>query len=174
MKVAAIQMVSGCAVQANLDTAAQLLAEAARQGAELAVLPEFFCLMGHHDTDKLAIQEPYGQGPVQQFLADQARSLGLWLVGLPSPLAIGLVAGLCEFVPYLGVILVAIPTVILGFGQGADTGVLTIIALVVVQQLQGNVVMPIAQKTFGDLPKVFGFDRRGLVTGFSHRPKLDE
>jgi nitrilase len=87
MKVAAIQMVSGCAVQANLDTAAQLLAEAARQGAELAVLPEFFCLMGHHDTDKLAIQEPYGQGPVQQFLADQARSLGLWLVGGTVPLA---------------------------------------------------------------------------------------
>ena len=94
-----------------------------------------------------------GQAIGMAFVA-VGTSLGLWLVGLPSPLAIGLVAGLCEFVPYLGVILVAIPTVILGFGQGADTGVLTIIALVVVQQLQGNVVMPIAQKTFGDLPPV--------------------
>ncbi len=56
--------------------------------------------------------------------------------------------------PYLGVILVAAPTVILGFGQGADTGIFTIIALVVVQQLQGNVVMPIAQSTFGDVPPV--------------------
>ena len=81
MKVAAIQMVSGCDVPSNLQVAAELLEEAARQGAELAVLPEFFCLMGHQDTDKLAVQEAYGQGPVQQFLADQARSLGLWLVG---------------------------------------------------------------------------------------------
>lgn len=80
--------------------------------------------------------------------------LGLWLVGLPSPLAIGLVAGLCEFVPYLGVVIVTIPTVILGFGQGADTGLFTILVLVVVQQLQGNLVMPIAQRTFGDLPPV--------------------
>ncbi|MEI6486767.1 MAG: AI-2E family transporter [Sphingomonadales bacterium] len=83
-----------------------------------------------------------------------ATSIGLWLVGLPSPLAIGLVAGLCEFVPYLGVVVVTVPTVILGFGQGVDSGLFTIAALVVVQQLQGNVVMPIAQKTFGDLPPV--------------------
>lgn len=94
-----------------------------------------------------------GQAIGMAFVA-VGTSLGLWLVGLPSPLAIGLVAGLCEFVPYLGVILVAVPTVILGFGQGGDTGVFTIIALVVVQQLQGNLVMPIAQKTFGDLPPV--------------------
>ncbi len=94
-----------------------------------------------------------GQAIGMAFVA-VGTSLGLWLVGLPSPLAIGLVAGLCEFVPYLGVVLVAIPTVVLGFGQGVDSGIFTIIALAVVQQLQGNVVMPIAQKTFGDLPPV--------------------
>lgn len=94
-----------------------------------------------------------GQAIGMAFVA-VGTSAGLWLVGLPSPLAIGLVAGLCEFVPYLGVVLVAIPTVILGFGQGVDTGIFTIIALVVVQQVQGNVVMPIAQSKFGDLPPV--------------------
>ncbi len=94
-----------------------------------------------------------GQAIGMAFVA-VGTSAGLWLVGLPSPLAIGLVAGLCEFVPYLGVVLVAVPTVILGFGQGVETGLFTIVALVVVQQLQGNVVMPIAQKSFGDLPPV--------------------
>jgi predicted PurR-regulated permease PerM len=94
-----------------------------------------------------------GQAIGMAFVA-VGTSIGLWIVGLPSPLAIGLVAGLCEFVPYLGVVLVAIPTVILGFGQGVETGIFTIIALAVVQQLQGNVVMPIAQKSFGDLPPV--------------------
>ncbi|WP_164157388.1 AI-2E family transporter [Sandarakinorhabdus rubra] len=94
-----------------------------------------------------------GQAIGMAFVA-VGTSFGLWLVGLPSPLAIGLVAGLCEFVPYLGVILVSVPTVILGFGQGVETGLFTIVALVVVQQLQGNVVMPIAQSRFGDLPPV--------------------
>ena len=86
MKVAAIQMVSTGAVQDNLQAAARLLRQAADQGAELAVLPEYFCLIGQHDADKLAIQEPFGSGPIQQFLAQTARSLGLWLVGGTLPL----------------------------------------------------------------------------------------
>lgn len=94
-----------------------------------------------------------GQAIGMAFVA-VGTSVGLAIVGLPSPLAIGLVAGLCEFVPYLGVVLVAIPTTILGFGQGVDTGIFTIIALVVVQQVQGNLVMPLAQSRFGDLPPV--------------------
>lgn len=94
-----------------------------------------------------------GQAIGMAFVAG-GTSAGLALVGLPSPLAIGLVAGLCEFVPYLGVVLVSVPTVILGFGQGVESGIFTIVVLVVVQQLQGNVVMPIAQSRFGDLPPV--------------------
>ena len=86
MKVAVIQMVSGSNVQVNLTQASTLLQSAAHQGAELAVFPEYFCLMGQRDADKLAIGEPFGSGPLQQFLADQARSLGLWLVGGTLPL----------------------------------------------------------------------------------------
>ncbi len=89
MKVAAIQMVSAASLQANLDNAAHLLAQAAQAGAELAVLPEYFCLLGYRDTDKLAIQEPFGQGIIQQFLADQARRLGLWIVGGTLPISQG-------------------------------------------------------------------------------------
>lgn len=87
MKVAAIQMVSTPDVSTNLAAAGRLLANAAQQGAELAVLPEYFCVMGHHDTDKLALQEPFGDGPIQRFLSDQALVLGLWLVGGTLPLA---------------------------------------------------------------------------------------
>ena len=53
MKMAAIQMVSGTSVERNLVQAGVLLEQAAAQGAELAVLPEYFCLMGLQDTDKL-------------------------------------------------------------------------------------------------------------------------
>jgi nitrilase len=86
MKVAAIQMVSTGQVDENLVQARSLLQQAANQGAELAVLPEYFCLIGQHDADKLAIQEPYGSGPIQQFLSDMAKDLGLWLVGGTLPL----------------------------------------------------------------------------------------
>jgi len=87
MQIAAIQMVSGKGLQDNLLAAATLLAQAAEQGAELALLPEYFCLMGQRDTDKLAIQERFGAGPIQDFLAGQAQSLGLWIVGGTLPLS---------------------------------------------------------------------------------------
>lgn len=87
MKIAAIQMVSGTDVQTNLDAAGQLLAQAAAQGAELAVLPEYFCLMGFKDTDKLTIQEMPGAGPIQDFLSHAARDLKLWIVGGTLPVA---------------------------------------------------------------------------------------
>jgi nitrilase len=86
MKVAVIQMVSRTDVQANLQQAGLLLASAAQRGAELVVLPEYFCLMGQHDADKLGIGEAYGNGPLQQFLATSARKLGIWLVGGTLPL----------------------------------------------------------------------------------------
>ncbi len=86
MHVAALQMVSGTSVSANLAVARQLLERAAAQGAELAVLPEYFCVMGLKDTDKLAVQEAAGEGPIQDFLALSARELGLWIVGGTVPL----------------------------------------------------------------------------------------
>src|SRR3954468_2016366 len=89
MKIAALQTVSGTSVAANLEAARALLAQAADQGAELAVLPEYFCLMGQRDRDKLQVREQFGSGPVQDFLADSARRLGLWIVGGPLPRAPG-------------------------------------------------------------------------------------
>ncbi|QIL83005.1 carbon-nitrogen hydrolase family protein [Diaphorobacter sp. HDW4A] len=86
MKIAAIQMVSGTGLEANLATARRLLEEAAARGAELACLPEYFCVMGHKDTDKFKLREEFGRGAIQQFLSDAARELGLWIVGGTLPL----------------------------------------------------------------------------------------
>ena len=89
MKVAAIQMVSAVSREVNLARAHALLVEAAAAGAELAVLPEYFCVMGQRDTDKLALRETPGAGVVQDFLATAARELGLWIVGGTLPLEAG-------------------------------------------------------------------------------------
>lgn len=84
--VAAIQMTSGPDVSANLREARALLEEAAGRGTVLAVLPENFAFMGLSDGDKRRIAEDDGRGPVQDFLAESARRLEIWLVGGTVPL----------------------------------------------------------------------------------------
>jgi nitrilase len=86
MKIAAVQMVSTPDVARNLDAAARLIAEAAAAGARLVALPEYFCLMGRKDTDKLALAEADAAGPIQQMLSDQARLRGVWVVGGTLPM----------------------------------------------------------------------------------------
>ena len=89
MKVAAIQMTSGPEVATNLEQARGLLEQAASRGARLAALPENFSFMGLKDADKRAVAEPDGAGPVQDFLAETARHLHLWIVGGTVPLVAG-------------------------------------------------------------------------------------
>jgi deaminated glutathione amidase len=85
MKIAAVQMVSTPDWPSNREAAARLVAQAAAAGAALVLLPEYFCLLGRRDTDKLALAEAPGSGPIQQFLSDTAARHGLWLVGGTLP-----------------------------------------------------------------------------------------
>lgn len=86
MKIAAVQMVSGTEVEPNLEAARRLIATAAAQGAALVALPEYFCFMGRADTDKLAIAETPGQGPIQRMLSEAAQEHGVWLIGGTVPM----------------------------------------------------------------------------------------
>ncbi|MBC7975965.1 MAG: carbon-nitrogen hydrolase family protein [Myxococcales bacterium] len=86
MKIAALQMVSTTSVEANLVAARGLVAQAARDGAELVALPEYFCLMGRTDRDKLAVAEAPGDGPIQAMLALAAREHGVWVIGGTVPI----------------------------------------------------------------------------------------
>lgn len=85
-RVAAIQTVTGTSLEDNLARAETLIAEAADGGAGLVLLPEYFCMMGRHESDKVAIREREGDGPVQRFLADAARRHRIWLVGGTLPM----------------------------------------------------------------------------------------
>jgi len=85
-KIAAIQMASGPNVGANLLEAERLIIDAADAGAGLVVLPENFAFMGEAEQDKLALREKDGEGPMQDFLMQTAKRLGIWLVGGTVPL----------------------------------------------------------------------------------------
>jgi nitrilase len=86
VKVAAIQMASGPYVAPNLNEAERLIEIAANQGAKLVVLPEYFAIMGLKETDKVAVREEEGKGPIQSFLAKMAKKHKIWLVGGSVPL----------------------------------------------------------------------------------------
>ena len=81
IRIAAIQMAAGPNVSGNLEEAARLLDMAASQGAKLAALPEYFCIMGMKDVDKVAAREQDNRGPIQEFLSRTAKRLGIWRVG---------------------------------------------------------------------------------------------
>lgn len=95
-------------------------------------------------------------------------TLGLWAIGMPSPLALGLLAGLAEFVPLVGPILAAIPALILAFGGGWEMVAWTFGLYLVIQQLEGNVLTPIVQKRAVDLPPaltLFAIVAAGVLFG---------
>jgi predicted amidohydrolase len=86
-RIAAIQMVSGPEVAANLAAAERLIAAAAAAGARLAALPENFYLIGRDERDKVAVREAEGKGPIQQFLSEVANKNKIWLVGGTAPIS---------------------------------------------------------------------------------------
>jgi len=87
--VACIQMASGPNVGANLLEAERLIGMAVDKGGKLVVLPENFAIMGKEETDKVAVRETDGDGPIQEFLSQQAAKHGIWLVGGTIPMVAG-------------------------------------------------------------------------------------
>jgi len=86
VKVAGIQMASSPHVPSNLVEAERLIGLAAEHGAKIVVLPEYFCIMGKKDTDKVSVREKEGDGPIQRFLSKMAKKHKIWLIGGTVPL----------------------------------------------------------------------------------------
>jgi len=86
-RVAAVQTVSGGDVAANLAAIEPRVAEAARRGAQLVLLPEYFGVFGARATDKVAVRETPGEGVQQAWLARVARANSVWVIGGSVPLA---------------------------------------------------------------------------------------
>jgi deaminated glutathione amidase len=86
--VAAVQMTSSADRERNLAEAGRLLREARSRGALVAALPENFAFMGIVESDKFAIAEDEGEGPIQAFASATSRELGLWIVAGTIPIRV--------------------------------------------------------------------------------------
>jgi predicted PurR-regulated permease PerM len=87
---------------------------------------------------------------VLMFIIFVLDSIGLYLVGVPFPLVLGLFAGIMEIVPYMGPIVSAIPGVLLGFMISPTIGFLALLVYLVVQQFENYVIVPqIMKKAVG-------------------------
>lgn len=79
-------MVSTPDLKENLATANRLIQAAANDGAKVIALPEYFCLMGLKDTDKVRARESFGSGPIQEQLAAAAKENEIYLIAGTIPL----------------------------------------------------------------------------------------
>ena len=109
-------------------------------------------------------------------LVGALTGVALWLIGLPSALALGLIAGLAEFVPIIGPILATIPVVMVASSFGWNTLLLALGVVVVVQQIESNLITPLLVGATVDVPPAMGlfaivamgvlFGPLGLLFGF--------
>jgi len=80
--------------------------------------------------------------------------LGLWALGIPMALALGIFAGLMEFVPYIGAIASAAPALLLAFAISPLDALYVLILFLVVQNFEGNVLVPLIQQWAVKVPAV--------------------
>lgn len=94
--------------------------------------------------------------------------LGAWAIGLPAPLALGLVAGLADIVPLVGPFIGALPGVLLALDEGWETIAWTVALYVAVQQLEGYVLTPLLEQRMVSIPPallLFSVVAAGTVFG---------
>lgn len=93
---------------------------------------------------------------LSMLLVGSIVSLGLWLIGVPAPLALGLFTGLAQFVPILGPIASAVPALLIAATGGSQMFLLTLALFLGVSQLEANLITPLVQKNVASLPVVLG------------------
>jgi predicted PurR-regulated permease PerM len=89
---------------------------------------------------------------LQMCIIGAITTLAVWIIGLPSPLGLGAIAGLAEFIPYVGPVLSAVPAILIAITIGFYPVLWTIVAYIVIHQLEGNVIVPLIQRRLVFVP----------------------
>lgn len=96
-------------------------------------------------------------------------TLGLWALDIKAALALGIIAGLLEFIPLIGPLLSAIPAVAMGFLDSPQKALMVILLYIGIQLLENHILIPIVMKEGVDLPPaltIIGLSIMGVVFGF--------
>jgi predicted PurR-regulated permease PerM len=103
-------------------------------------------------------------------------AVGAFILGIPSPLALGLIFGLSEFVPVVGPIIGAVPVLIVALGGGWELALWALALVVIIQQLESNIIIPLIAGHAVRLPPAVGlfavvamgilFGPLGLIVGY--------
>ena len=89
---------------------------------------------------------------VEMLLIGALSTFAVWLIGVPSSLALGLIAGIGEFIPYLGPILAAIPAILVAITKSPEAALWTLVAYLVIHQIEGQIVAPLIQRHMVAIP----------------------
>lgn len=135
-------------------------------GVFLALSPQLYrdgvVRLFHEDQrDRIRDTLNYSGVALQKWLAGQVVAMaivgtlvtiGLTLIGMPSALGLGFIAGLAEFVPIVGPILGAIPAVLLAFSQGWSMVFWVAGIFLLIQQIESNMITPMVHRHLAALP----------------------
>ena len=105
---------------------------------------------------------------VAMLIVGVLTGLGAWLIGLPSATALGLIAALLEFIPFVGPILMAIPALLIALTMDTHTVLMTLVLYTAIQQVEGNLITPLVQGRAVSLPPaltLFALIAMGFVFG---------
>ncbi len=105
---------------------------------------------------------------ISMLLIGLLSAAATWAIGLPSPLALGLIAGITEFIPYVGPIIAAVPAVLVAATQGTDQILWTLVAYLAIHTAEGNFIAPLIQRQMVYIPPalmVLGIAAIGFIFG---------
>jgi predicted PurR-regulated permease PerM len=93
---------------------------------------------------------------ISMLFVGATTAFGLWLLDVPLALSVGVLSGLLAFIPFFGAIAGGLLAVLLGFMQGPETALYVLGLALVIQQIEGNVLMPLVERWAVGLPPVLG------------------
>ena len=80
-------------------------------------------------------------------------AIGLWIIGVPLPAALGFLAGILTFVPYIGAFVSAVPSLLLAVSINLDLAVYVVLLYIVVHLIEGYIRVPLVQRRVVPLPR---------------------
>jgi predicted PurR-regulated permease PerM len=89
---------------------------------------------------------------IEMVLIGALSTFAVWLIGVPSPLALGVIAGVGEFIPYVGPLLAAIPAILVAITKSPEAALWTLVAYLVIHQIEGQIVAPLIQRHMVAIP----------------------